>query len=133
MRIGVMLVAIAAVQIVLSLVLYHDELAYLAGESLASMLREHGDRGVALWFLVGGVAISVLGSCTLYIERHTLPLPRPLGLGLLALAVSVLLPTHLEMAAWMLVPMLVCAVRRPPRLAGLAKRFPARYQVHSRG
>ena len=132
MRIGVMLVAIAAVQIVLSLVLYHDELASLAGESLASIQREHGDRAVALWFLIGGVAISVLGSCTLSIERHTLPLPRPLGLGLLALAVSVLLPMHQGMAAWMLVPLLWRALRRPPRLSGLAKRFPARYQVHGR-
>lgn len=129
MRIGVMLVAIAVVQIVLSLVLYHDELAHLAGESLASMLREHGDRAVALWFLIGGVGISVLGWCTLYIERHTLPLPRPLGLGLLALAVSVLLPAHKGMAACMLVPLVWCALRRPARLAGLAKRFPA----HGRG
>jgi hypothetical protein len=125
MRIGAILVAIAVLHVVLSVLLYHAQLAQLV------------EKGV----VIGASAICLLGSCMLYIERRRLPLPVPLGLGVLALAVALVLPKdgvtepwQHGMAAWLLAPLALRALRRGPRLVGLAKRWPSpRYQYQSRG
>lgn len=114
MRIGAVLVAIAVLHLILSLVLFHAQVGLLV------------DRGVVM----GASAICLLGSCMLFVERRGLPLPAALRFGLLALATTLVMsmdrggaPWQHFLAAWLLVPL---ALRRGPRMVGLAKRWPAR-------
>ncbi|MET0340463.1 MAG: hypothetical protein ABW252_05645 [Polyangiales bacterium] len=117
MRIGSVLVAIAVLHLVLSLVLFHAQVGLLL------------DRGVVM----GASAICLLGACMLFVERRGLPLPTSVVLGLVALAVALVLsmdrggaPWQHSLAAWLVAPFALRALRRGPRLVGLAKRWPAR-------
>lgn len=117
MRIGAVLLAIAVLHVVLSLVLFHAQVGLLL------------DRGVVM----GASAISLLGACMLFVERRGLPLPASLGLGLLALAAALVMsmdrggaPWPHSLAALLLAPFGLRALRRGPRMVGLAKRWPGR-------
>ena len=117
MRIGAVLVAISVVHVVLSLILYHAQVGLLL------------DRGVVM----GAGAICLLGACMLFVERRGASLPASLGLGLLVLATAMVMsmdrggaPWQHSLAAWLLAPFALRALRRGPRMVGLAKRWPTR-------
>lgn len=114
MRIGTILVAIAACHVGVGLVLYHDVLTEMCADGLIASVEDRGDRATTLWFIVTGLAIGVVGACIRELELRGTRLPSALPLGLVLLSASVVIPMP-SSGGWVFLPVAWLAYRRMRR------------------
>jgi hypothetical protein len=98
-----MLIALAALHCAVGGVLYARELAGVLAAGAFAGISDFEPAAAALWFLVAGGAIGLLGTCEWERQRVGLAPARglPLGLSLLATFAVVIMPLS---GAWLLFP-----------------------------
>ena len=123
MRIGTILALIAASHVAIGGVLYRDVLSTLSAEGWLNTVGDRGDRAAALWFIVTGVVVGILGACLRELEARAQALPSVLPAGLVLLTACVVIPMP-SSGGWAFLPVAWLAYRRSrfraPAVAQLA-------------
>ena len=92
MRIGTMLLGVAALHLGVACILYAVPWMQIVQDGVFASVPDFGDRAAAFWFAITGLLVVVLGACVLDLERRELALPAPLAPGLLLLTVAAVIP-----------------------------------------
>ncbi len=122
--IGRYLIAVAAVHTVAAVVFHGAALAAIASAGFLRTVAARGDdggRSLALWFLIAGLMLALVGILVDAIEAGDRPLPRGFGVALLALALAGIAVVPL-LGFWLLLPPAVAVIARGRRHGGAGTR-----------
>jgi hypothetical protein len=111
MLIGTMLLAVGILHVLVGGVLYAGPLLDILRDGVFASVPDFGDRATALWFIVAGIGVVVLGACVRELERARVPLPAALVPGLWVLTIAVVVPMPIS-GGWLFAPIAVLAHRR---------------------